>query len=313
MTYYPKEFIQTAEGLLFAVVAEGIEDGKVRCFLRYIYKNQKWHKLKTAEANQLINTWFSHYRFYSSEFDSSLHGVQPNHIITHYDPYHYCQQTLAVTQQLDDIQKDCLALYTLFEQEGVKIDDIGVTGSLLVNLQKKSSDIDLVCCTTHTFQACRAALQSLILKNKLQMLSIQDWQDAYHRRECELSFDEYVWHEKRKYNKGLVNGRKFDLSLVTKDVMKHDTKKTYQKKELMTLRAKVIEDVNAFSYPSELQLDHPTIKTVVSFSATYVGQAQKDEIIDMTGFIEQDNHGTQRIVVGLDREAKGHYIKVLKL
>jgi predicted nucleotidyltransferase len=88
----------------------------------------------------------------------------------------------------------------------------------------------------------------------------------------------------------LVNGRKFDLSLVTKDVLKHDTKKTYQKKELMTLRAKVIKDVNAFSYPSELQLDHPTIKTVVSFSATYVGQAQKDEIIDMTGFIEQDNH-----------------------
>jgi len=37
--FYAKDFIETAEGLVFAVVASGIEQGKVLCFLRYVRKS----------------------------------------------------------------------------------------------------------------------------------------------------------------------------------------------------------------------------------------------------------------------------------
>ena len=33
-TYLPRDFVETAEGLLFAVVAHGLEAGRVLCFLR---------------------------------------------------------------------------------------------------------------------------------------------------------------------------------------------------------------------------------------------------------------------------------------
>ena len=311
MAFYPKQFIKTAEGLLFAVVAEGIEEGRVRCFLRYVYQNEQWCKVKTAQANQWIKERFSHYIFYSTSLDATLHGVLLEQIVSRYDPYAYRQHLLTACYPLDPIQKDCLALYALFEQDGINVDEIGVTGSLLIHLQKASSDIDLVCCSEQTFEQCRAAINRFIAHDKLQRLSMTDWLEAYRRRECELSFDEYVWHEKRKDNKAIINGRKFDLALVL-NTSEKAPEKIYQKKGLITLRATVLDDVHAFHYPSELQLDHPTIKAVVSFSATYVGQACKNELIETTGFLEQDQHGKLRIVVGSDREAVGHYIKVLQ-
>jgi predicted nucleotidyltransferase len=34
--FFAKDFIETAEGLIFAVVERGVEDGKALCFLRYV-------------------------------------------------------------------------------------------------------------------------------------------------------------------------------------------------------------------------------------------------------------------------------------
>lgn len=44
-TYLAKDFIQTKEGLIFAVVAQEIEQGKVLCFLRYVLKGESWQNL----------------------------------------------------------------------------------------------------------------------------------------------------------------------------------------------------------------------------------------------------------------------------
>lgn len=117
----------------------------------------------------------------------------------------------------DEIENDCVNLCRLFEQTGIDLNHFGVTGSLLIKQQKSSSDIDLVCDNITTFHQCQLAVLQLIAKGKLKPLSPQDWRESYDRRDCELSFEDYVWHERRKSNKGLINGRKFDLSLVEMD------------------------------------------------------------------------------------------------
>lgn len=38
MSYQAKDFVATDQGLIFAVVADGVEDGKVLCFLRYAHR-----------------------------------------------------------------------------------------------------------------------------------------------------------------------------------------------------------------------------------------------------------------------------------
>ena len=309
MIFLPKSFIETAEGLLFAIVAEGLEVGKVRCFLRYVrHENGQWRKVQTDEANDLLTKNHPDYCFHSPEFDAFLHAVSVEKIATHHQPTQRLKQLLENSPS-DEIENDCADLCRLFEQTEVDLNHFGVTGSLLIKQQKESSDIDLVCYDNATFHQCRAVVGDLIKQNLLADLNENDWRESYDRRDCDLSFEEYVWHERRKANKGLINGRKFDLSLVESD---EQNSKTYKKLGVTVLKATVSDDTRAFCYPAEFKISHPTIQRVVCFTATYTGQAIAGEMIEISGQIEQDEFGNQRIVVGSSREAPGECIKVVR-
>ncbi|MGZ5526758.1 MAG: HAD-IA family hydrolase [Methylomonas sp.] len=181
---------------------------------------------------------------------------------------------------------------------------------MLIGVQNLRSDIDLVCYGRDVFHQCRAITRKLIEQGDLQALNDQDWQQSYERRSCDLSFDEYVWHEQRKCNKAVINQRKFDLNFIDHGASPELI--VYQKCETITLQCKVIDDVHAFDYPAEFKIDHPQISSVVSFTATYTGQAVAGEIVEVSGVLEQSEHGVKRIVVGSSREAHGEYIKVIR-
>jgi predicted nucleotidyltransferase len=308
MNIFPKSFIETAEGLIFAVVAEGFENEKVRCFLRYVCdENKQWRKVKTDEANALLAKKHSDYLFHSAEFDADLHAVSVEKITKNHQPKQRLKQLLDNISH-DEIENECVNLCRLFENAGIDLNQFGVTGSLLIEQQKPSSDIDLVCYDLAVFHKCRNAVQNLIQQKLLGNLNEKDWRESYERRDCDLTFEEYVWHEVRKFNKGLIYGRKFDLSLV--EINKTD-KTVYKKLDAIKIKTNVIDDSRAFCYPAEFKIAHSKIQNVVCFTATYVGQAQNDETVEISGQLEQDEFGNQRIVVGSNREARGEYIKVL--
>jgi predicted nucleotidyltransferase len=240
--------------------------------------------------------------------DSHLHAVPVGQITKHYSAQQTLQDIL-LTPAPDKVTADLIALCQLLQQQGVDLKQCGITGSLLIGAQQHSSDIDLVCYEAVTFQHCRAMLGELITQGKLSTLSESDWQQSYQRRDCELSFADYVWHEQRKLNKALINGRKFDLSLLNPaDNMPCQ----YQKHDMMTVRCHVTDDTAAFDYPAQWLIDHEQIHSVVSFTATYTGQAIRGEYIEIAGQVEQNAQGIKRLVVGSSREARGEYIKVLK-
>lgn len=303
--FLPKDFIETAEGLVFAVVAHGLENEKARCFLRYVrVENGRYRKVHTDEANELLATSYPHYRFHSHEFDAFLHAVHVKKIAVHHKPTRRLEQLLK-NAQADEIEKNCVQLCQLLMQAGVDLAHFGVTGSLLIGQQKASSDIDLVCYDVQTFHDARTAVSKLIEQNLLSDLTHHDWQESYARRDCDLSFENYVWHEKRKANKGMIQGRKFDLSLV-----EHSTTeaKKFSKLGKITLQTQITDATRAFCYPAEFELADSKIQKAVCFTATYVGQAITGECVEISGQLEQDEAGNQRIVVGSNREARGEYI-----
>ena len=124
-----------------------------------------------------------------------------------------------------------------------------------------------------------------------------------------MSYPDYVWHERRKYNKALINGRKFDLSLINE--FDASEVNTYQKCGAITLQARVVDDAQAYDYPAEFKIAHADISSVVCFTATYTGQAVVGEMIEVAGQVEESSEGIKRIVVGSTREALGEYIKVI--
>ena len=58
-------------------------------------------------------------------------------------------------------------------------------------------------------------------------------------------------------------------------------------------------------------IKHNSIKEVISYTATYIGQAKKGEKIEAAGFIEEDKDGVRRLLVGTSREAEEEYIRIV--
>jgi len=304
-----KDFVETAEGLVFAVVESGLEQGKVLCFLRYIKLNKQWKKLNTEQANQLLTDQYPHYLYYSLIKQAHCHALNLEDIVKYHQPKTRLKQ-LFLANDLDDVESDCASLCALFQKQGLAIDQIGITGSILISAQKQSSDIDLVFYSRDSFNLARKITQSLIEQGHCTELSDEDWLDSYDRRCCELSYSEYVWHEKRKFNKAVINQRKFDLNLVNVTAAV-DNQVQYKKIEPVMIKAQVTDDSLSFDYPAEFSIRHPKINSIVCYTATYTGQAKTGEWIEVAGWLEQSSDGYQRIVVGSTREAAGEYIKVI--
>jgi predicted nucleotidyltransferase len=309
MKIFSKDFVETAEGLIFAVVEHGLEQGKALCFLRYVYEHSGWKKIETEAANNLLQQHYPEYLHYSAVLDANLHAVCTDRIVKHHQPKHRLQEILDANC-LDNVERDLLQLCQLYANHDLDLTQLGITGSILIGVQNPRSDIDLVCYSREAFHQCRAITRELIGKGILQELNSKDWEQSYQRRSCALSFDDYVWHERRKCNKAVVNGRKFDLNFI--DHTKYIKPVTYQKCGEITLQCKVNDDAYGFDYPAEFKIDHLDIDSVVCFTATYTGQALSGEMIEVSGVLEQSEDGVKRIVVGSSREAHGEYIKVVQ-
>ncbi len=306
--FQAKDFIATHDGLVFAVIAAGLEEQKVCCFLRYANLGNGWQKQNTEQANQLLTQKFPHYHFHSQRMDADCHAVPVADVSQHWQPRHRLG-TLLRSPTDDPVLQDCIAAVRLLIDHDVPQDALGVTGSLLPGFQQASSDIDLVIYDADIFQQTRRSIDSLIAQGQFQDLSMHDWLEAYARRGCELSFAEYCWHEKRKRNKFIFHGRKVDISLVTPSVETQD--QTFRKLGPRCIQAQVLNAEQAFHYPAVYSLALSDIPQLVCFTATYNGQALAGEWIEAAGHLEVNHQGEQRLVVGSSREAPGEYIKVL--
>ena len=306
--YQVKDFVETAQGLLFAVVDSVTESGRVLVYLRYQRHGLYWQKLSTEQAYQYLQSQQPDYLWHSTRLDADLQAVPQADIVRHYRPRAGLASLLA-QPPMDNIIVDLQHLCSLLQQKGISMDSLGITGSCLLGLQQNSSDLDLVCYERRVFQALRQAVEQLIIENHCHALNDSDWLDAYQRRGCQdLTLDDYIWHERRKFNKAMIHQRKFDISLVTPPT---DPGRYFSKLGRVKLQAHVTDASAAFDYPARFSIDHPDIRDIVCFTATYNGQAQTGELIVAAGQLEADATGRQRLVIGSNREALGEYLRVL--
>ncbi len=311
MTVRPKDYIIVDQHLYFAVVDYGIEQGRACCFLRYVQDDNGLHKLDTQAADALIRRRYPHYLFHSQRADIELHGIPLDQDHQHLMP----EQTTIYLNGLDilnEIQENALTVISLLKKGGIKTENIGITGSLMLRNENATSDIDIVIYGRPVFFKARELIRQAVTSGQLHPLTDSDWQESYRRRACSFSFTDYRWHEQRKWNKCLSGKTKVDMSMLAEHDERIVTDSRYKKQRSDCIQARVTDASLAYDFPAKFAIDHDEIREVLVYTATYTGQAEKNERIEAAGVVEQSIDGKQRLVIGTSREAENEYIRVIE-
>lgn len=310
--YLPKDFVRTEEGLIFAVISYHPHEGRVGSFLRYVEDEGQLQKVDTTQANRLLSRYYPGYLYHSPQFDAAFHAVPVVSVNTHHRPEQALIHKLSQTPG-DIIEQRFHQLIAILESHGANRESLGLTGSMLIDRHGPGSDIDLVVYGRHAFHQARQAVQAALAAGELSALDETLMQANYHRRGSELNYEDFAWHERRKFNKAAIDGTKFDLGMVCLPEESDVDHRRFRKQGMRTIRARVVDDSRAFDFPAHYLTDNPLTPEVIAFTHTYVGQAQAGEMIEVCGAAECDPAGHCRIVVGSSREATGEYIKVSEL
>jgi len=352
-----RDFIETEIGF-FAVNTYDHPKGRVFAFLRYLnldvvgkevidryhlnredireLDGKKYIKIAdTRKTYNILRDICPEYLYYDERREILLHAITEDKIIRILKPQERLEEILNNCQ--NPFEEKCKTLANIFYQCGLDYKYMGVSGSTLLRLNYENSDIDFVIYGMKNHRTVREILRSIFEDNEeygryrevIKPLSEEHWRKVYKKRikDNTLTYEEFLRHEIRKYNRGVIGGTTFDI-LATRDwdeiEGKWDT--IYKKLGPVEIEALVINDDYIFDSPGIYKVEDvkilegrdkhlaPSIKEVVSFTHTYAGQAFKGERIVAKGKLERviTTKGEYlRVVVGTSREAFNEYIKVI--
>jgi len=296
-----RDFVITENNWVCAVVSYDNEP-KVRAFLRYIPDRNgarvneygvRFRKVGFAEARQLMRR--------SVHFRDGLCAIP-------YDDIAQLRRPQQCVEQCHDA--DVATIVDFFESNGVSRRYMGVTGSRLVGLATDSSDIDFVLYGRPSFERGRAALRNAVESGSLPEISTDMWERIFRKRTPELTFEEFVLHEKRKWNRGSIGTTYFDV-LFVRDYDEIAIEPRGMDDGFATIRATVTDATYAFDSPAIYEVQHESVNKVLSYTHTYAGQAQEGEVIEARGICNKA--GRTRLIVGTSRAAQGEWIKSCSL
>ncbi|QLC49098.1 nucleotidyltransferase domain-containing protein [Methanolobus zinderi] len=300
-----RDFLITEDDWIFAV-SDYCHPHGIRSTLRYVPDE--------SGERELNGTRYKKYDFdVSFDFmrENRPEWVEDVHVV----PEDKIKKILRPNDVIEDLSKSdsrVQAIVSTLKKAGVPEDKMGVTGSFLPGLQNEGSDVDFVVYGANWFVARDAIKDAKQEGGPIEDIDEEMWKKIYRKRIPEISFDEFVLHEKRKGNRGMVEGTYFDLLFVRDWEQIKEPIRRGEDIGKMKIEAKVTDADLAFDSPSVYKIEHDEIDHVLSYTHTYAGQALAGETIEASGTVEQVGD-LKRLVVGTSREPKGEWIRSLTL
>ncbi len=310
-----RDFIVTDNDWIFA--ASGYDHtGGVQTVLRYIPDQEGDREMGGVRYRKL-------------DFDESGEFLEKNHASWKFRlPEDAISKVLRSNERITALVKEdprVAVIVDVLKSAGIPIDKMGVTGSMLPGLQIEGSDIDFVVYGRYWFLARDAILQEISRNrsrgsdrdrdsDKLEITEVSEamWHQIYDKRVPEISFEEFLAHELRKGNRGMVGGTYFDLLFVRDWDQLPVTQERGTDLRRCTLTARVLSADFAFDSPAVYEIDHPVVSKILCYTHTYAGQALAGEVVEARGMME-DVRGQKRLVVGTSREPVGEWMRSLDL
>lgn len=298
-----RDFFETVDGWIFAVADYNHPDG-LRSMLRYVPDERGEREANGKRYRKLdFDPAFEFLRKERPIYVRDLHTVPESDVMRLYQPS-------AGLQAVADRDPRVRKIATILAEAGVPRTEMGITGSMLIGLNGPTSDIDFVVYGPWWWKA-RDIINAAKAGGEIQDLDLATWQKIYKKRKPETGFDEFMLHEKRKGNRGMVDGTYFDL-LFTRDWSQIEPQMKGKQLGPRKIVATVTDARFAFDSPAIFRLDDDEVAEIFCYSHTYAGQAREGEVVEAQGVLEETAAGL-RLVVGTTREAKGEWIRSLTL
>lgn len=336
MKLLPRFFIQTKDNLFFAVNSYHHPESHYVAFLRYVPSDDgereldgvRYKKVGSNEAYNYILKNHPDYLFDWNVEDKKMMGVLKKDVVKVYSPIE-CLRNIINSEDDNKLFSKIRLLSAVFhENTGISYDNMGVTGSTILGLQDNiTSDIDFIVFGAKNHRKAVDFFSKV--KNDenfvLDSISGNYWKQVYEKRikDDTMSFEEFVWYESRKNNRGLIKGTLFDILFTkTPDEVEDESDISFKPLEKITIKCKIKDDNESYDTPaiyhvSNVEIlngEYKNIEKIVSYTHTYTGIVKNNEEIIASGVCEEVTHNdltkSYNLVVGTTRESLGEYIKL---
>jgi predicted nucleotidyltransferase len=336
-----RDYIETIEGLFFTVVGNVHPPGRVTAYLKYVPSpNGKWGRkrrfrraLPYYTVPMLLDTIsylkqnHPQYVAFFEELGIEMSAVPLDMVSRHYRPEERLQEIARGPR--DELEDAALELAeAIADEASIPIDDLGVTGSILIKIHQPFSDIDLVVYGRESALRAREALRELYKdpKRGIEGLPRQRLEDLLERRQrlFYLSKSDAEVVCARKWNRGLFKGREFSIHPVKKEgeVRESFGEFKYKPLGLATIRGVVADASESLFMPSKWLVEDVKFVSgtsveglieVCSYEGLYMGIVDSGENFEARGKVEavyqRGELSHYRLLIG-SPEARGlDYIK----
>jgi predicted nucleotidyltransferase len=302
-------FCETKESLIFDVKGVLHPYDRIISFLRYypssngtrVRNGRKFSKVyKLRDRFEFLQKHYPYYLFQDEYSGQILQGVHYKDIKKIYNPTETVKRLLN-KPKLSDQEKESISFVKILG-ERVTGNSIGLSGSLMVGLHTRKSDMDIVVYGMDASYKVHKCLTKLMdeRKHNMRPMTIDELQDLHYFRnqQTESAFSTFVQLEKRKHISGMYNNREFFMRFVKapSEIDEKYEDYRYKKVGFAVVKGRVVDDSEAIFTPCKYILEDTRtiegvqvkdLREIISFRGRFCEQAQKGETIVASGKIEK--------------------------
>jgi len=318
------DFVETSEGLFFDVKGLLHPPDRIVAYLRY-YPHERGARLRgrvrygkvydLSKRRRLLEKKWPHYLFYDEVQGRELEGVPIANVFEVHRPAQGLTALLRSARK-DRLQSSAARLVGILARESkLPLTSFGISGSLLVGLHSRGSDIDVIVYGAKVSGRVQEALFALLEDNEyFHRYGLLDLRKLHARRGLQqaISFRDFAAQERRKVFQGKFFGHDYFVRCVKnlREVTEHYGETRYRPIGKSTVSAQVLDDGESLLTPCTYLLEHVRVlagvrshgpREVVSFRGRFAEQARKGESVLARGRLEAVLSGKSRyfrLVVG---------------
>ncbi len=332
-----RDFLRTQEGMFFCVTGYLHPPDRYTAYLKYspdplgkwrdaetAYRRELpyYHVRNVAETIRHLEQRYPWYVHYCPVRDIRFSMVPREYVARYYDP----QERLAeiLTGPRDPLEEEMRGLtMTIAAHAGIRPDDMGVTGSILIGLHDPVfSDIDLLVYGLENVWKLREALREG--ENPHIRLPDAEFVARWCRRVAErfsLTLEEARYLASRRWNYGFYGERYFSIhpTWMDAEITEQYGDHIYRSRGSARIQAVVAEAGGSFFLPATYRVagvqvlegnpEAAEVQEVVSYEGLYSDVADPGQRIEARGKLESVDGEPRRLVIGTTQLEGAEYIK----